>query len=224
MAIPGNIDSSHILAALAEMERLKDGDLASSTGYDLFHAGRRYPPKEVLRYANMEANGEWLDGFSGGDQSNNFLIIRGFIIVLKGTNLAIGLNYSKNGSIAYEIDEAEAEEVVDILRDIDEPMLNKTERDVLVRSRIGQSTFKNKLIRRSPKCELCGISDPRLLIASHIKPWRESNNVERLDVDNGFLLCPNHDMVFDKGYISFDHEGLFIRGNILVRFESGCFY
>ena len=53
--------------------------------------------------------------------------------------------------------------------------------------------------------------DERFLIASHIKPWHQSENQERLDVNNGLLLCPNHDAVFDKGYISFD-----IYGNILI--------
>jgi predicted restriction endonuclease len=94
------------------------------------------------------------------------------------------------------------------LRDVGDPTLNKTERHELVKARIGQSAFKNKLLRRSScKCELCGISDPRFLNASHIKPWCEFNSMERLDADNGFLLCPNHDVVFDTGYISFDHDG-----------------
>jgi len=44
-------------------------------------------------------------------------------------------------------------------------------------------------------------------MASHIKPWSKSNRQERLDVNNGLLLCPNHDALFDKGYISFDEEG-----------------
>ncbi|WP_306298946.1 HNH endonuclease [Bacillus sp. OV166] len=51
------------------------------------------------------------------------------------------------------------------------------------------------------------MNDEHFLIASHIKPWSKSNNQERLDVDNGLLLCPNHDALFDKGYISFDDDG-----------------
>ncbi len=49
-----------------------------------------------------------------------------------------------------------------------------------------------------------------LLIASHIKPWVDSTPEERTDVNNGLLLCPNHDKLFDKGYISFDDEGKII--------------
>lgn len=44
-------------------------------------------------------------------------------------------------------------------------------------------------------------------MASHIKPWGQSNNQERLDVNNGLLLCPNHNSLFDKGYISFEDNG-----------------
>jgi predicted restriction endonuclease len=47
------------------------------------------------------------------------------------------------------------------------------------------------------------------LIASHVKPWSESNHQERLDVNNGLLHCPNHDDLFDKGYISFIKMGRF---------------
>ena len=48
---------------------------------------------------------------------------------------------------------------------------------------------------------------PDFLIASHIKPWVKSEGLERLDVDNGFLFCPTHDSLFDKGYISFNDGG-----------------
>ena len=46
-----------------------------------------------------------------------------------------------------------------------------------------------------------------LLNASHIKPWRDCLPEEKLDRDNGFLLCPNHDRLFDKGFISFADDG-----------------
>ena len=48
---------------------------------------------------------------------------------------------------------------------------------------------------------MSGITSTWILIASHIKPWRVSNNNERLDVYNGLLLLPNLDKLFDKGYI-----------------------
>ncbi len=47
----------------------------------------------------------------------------------------------------------------------------------------------------------------RFLVASHIKPWVDSEPEEKLDPDNGFLLCPNHDKLFDQGSISFEEDG-----------------
>ena len=60
-----------------------------------------------------------------------------------------------------------------------------------------------------------GIKREELLIASHIKPWSKSNNNERLDIDNVLLLCPQHDILFDKGFISFSDEGNIIISSIL---------
>ena len=60
------------------------------------------------------------------------------------------------------------------------------------------------LLKKYNKCCLCGVTDQHLLIASHIKPWSVCEQVERLDPNNGLLLCPNHDKLFDGGYITFD--------------------
>jgi hypothetical protein len=89
--------------------------------------------------------------------------------------------------------------------------ITETEKERIIKSRIGQSSFKKALLAVEKKCRLCGLSDERFLVASHIKPWSESNNQERLYVNNGLLLCPNDDALFDKGYISFDDNG-----NILI--------
>ncbi|WP_080497257.1 HNH endonuclease [Bacillus cereus] len=85
--------------------------------------------------------------------------------------------------------------------------ITETEKEQVIKSRIGQSTFKKTLLEIEKKCGLCGVTDKRFLVASHIKPWSQSNHQERLDVNNGLLLCPNHDALFDKGYISFDEDG-----------------
>ena len=79
--------------------------------------------------------------------------------------------------------------------------------DVVAKRQIGQSAFKKLLRGRYPGCCLCGLNDQRLLIASHIKPWSESSAEEKVDIDNGFLLCPNHDFLFDKKLISFSDTG-----------------
>lgn len=57
------------------------------------------------------------------------------------------------------------------------------------------------------KCALCGVSFGAVLVASHIKPWSEIDPSEKVDSENGLLLCLHHDKLFDAGYISFDDEG-----------------
>lgn len=80
----------------------------------------------------------------------------------------------------------------------------------IVNVRVNQEIFRDYLLKRYNRCCLCGVENPALLIASHIKPWAESEPKEKLDVDNGFLMCPNHDRIFDKGYITFDDDGKII--------------
>lgn len=82
------------------------------------------------------------------------------------------------------------------------------ERETFVKTRVNQSIFRERLLEKYDCCCcLCKVSNPHFLIASHIKPWACSENDEKLDVDNGFLFCPNHDALFDSGYISFDDDG-----------------
>lgn len=82
----------------------------------------------------------------------------------------------------------------------------ETERLQLVKSRIGQGIFRDRLILDCPICPITLVTDSRFLIASHIKPWRVSSNSERLDVKNGLLFTPTFDKLFDGGYISFSNR------------------
>lgn len=81
------------------------------------------------------------------------------------------------------------------------------EKEALVKVRVNQGKFREGLLARYKTCQLCGVSEKHLLIASHIKPWSESLNEEKCDCNNGFIFCPNHDKLFDEGYISFDDSG-----------------
>ena len=100
-----------------------------------------------------------------------------------------------------------AEQAKKIEDSVDELHLKGEDREAIVRVRINQSEFRNQLLKRYGKCCLCGVSDTRFLVASHIKPWVDSEPEEKLDPDNGFLLCPNHDKLFDQGFISFEDDG-----------------
>lgn len=79
-----------------------------------------------------------------------------------------------------------------------------------VKVRNGQNMFKNDLITLIGECQICGMKNKRMLIASHIKPYHKSELDEAIDFDNGFLLCSHHDGLFDSGLISFDDDGKII--------------
>ncbi|MCD8403891.1 HNH endonuclease [Tenacibaculum finnmarkense] len=85
--------------------------------------------------------------------------------------------------------------------------LSETEKENIILSRIGQGIFRKGLIKLYGKCCLSGFEFEKLLIASHIKPWKFSNNTERLDKYNGLLLQPTFDKLFDLGYITFSNLG-----------------
>lgn len=86
----------------------------------------------------------------------------------------------------------------------------ETVRQQLIKVRIGQGVFRDKLFTRSSSCEICEIDFKPLLRASHCKPWSKSSSEERLSIDNGLLLCVEHDVLFDNGYITFNKGRLVI--------------
>ena len=99
------------------------------------------------------------------------------------------------------------ERAVKIEEEIKQSALEGEEKEAVVKIRVNQDVFRDELLKRYPTCALCKVDNPQLLVASHIKPWSASETEEKLDVDNGFILCPNHDKLFDRGLISFDDEG-----------------
>lgn len=101
-----------------------------------------------------------------------------------------------------QAEEESALEVIETSSDIPE-----TEKEQLVRSRRGQGQFRLNVQAVSPRCLLTGVSDQSFLIASHIKPWKDCSNKERLDGYNGLMLAPHVDKLFDRGWISFCDNG-----------------
>jgi hypothetical protein len=102
--------------------------------------------------------------------------------------------------------------------------LDQTEKDRIIKARIGQGKFRKDLFKIYPICIVSGITKPKLLIASHIKPWRAcETNDERLDKYNGLLLSPHIDCLFDKGFISFKGDGKILISSILTNEEIEVF-
>ena len=85
--------------------------------------------------------------------------------------------------------------------------ITETEKLQLVKARRGQGLFKTRVRQIEKRCRVTGVSGIKHLTASHIKPWRFSNSFEKLDGNNGLLLSPHVDHLFDRGYISFSEDG-----------------
>ncbi|EOA06566.1 hypothetical protein HFRIS_002364 [Herbaspirillum frisingense GSF30] len=96
---------------------------------------------------------------------------------------------------------------IDLEQIISDTTTTLTEKTALIKSRIGQGAFREKVLLHWARCAVTGFSDTSLLVASHIKPWKKSTNSERLDPWNGLLLSPNLDKAFDKGFITFEKKG-----------------
>jgi len=110
--------------------------------------------------------------------------------------------HPQNTSVADQL-EHDLEKAIE--RSVD---LNETEKIDLIQSRRGQGKFRAGVAEIEAGCRVTGVTDPALLVASHIKPWRScETGTERLDGHNGLLLTPNIDRLFDRGLIAFQDDG-----------------
>jgi putative restriction endonuclease len=161
-----------------------------STKWDILDpvTGERFPPKAVLRIAKELADdASWSGG--GGPQTNGPLRERGFDILLK-----VGLEES---------------EAADDIRQVLGSTVDETTKERLINARLGQGGFREALLEIwDRKCALTGCNITEVLRASHIKPWRDSNDVERLDPVNGVLLAASIDALFDKFLVTFNADGM----------------
>jgi len=112
-------------------------------------------------------------------------------------------------SVAQEYDSASS---VDVLRE---------GRDVTVTAtrRLNQDHFRNLLMELyEEKCCVTGLGVRQLLVASHIKPWRDADPfTERVNVENGLVLNSLHDAAFDKGLITLDRDYRIVMSDGLLR-------
>lgn len=85
--------------------------------------------------------------------------------------------------------------------------IEETQKYALVLARRGQGRYRNQLLTVERSCRLTGVNKSDYLIASHTKPWRDCSDSERLNPENGFMLTPTADHLFDRGFISFEDNG-----------------
>jgi len=89
--------------------------------------------------------------------------------------------------------------------------LSQTEKEAIVLARRGQGRFRSNVLLIEKACRITGITNPTLLVASHIKPWRSCETaLERLDGHNGLALAQHVDFLFDRGLLTFSDCGQLI--------------
>lgn len=124
-------------------------------------------------------------------------------------NLLLSLANRVNPDFVDNIEQHQAELEGDAIEAaIKASTLEVTEKLQVIKARIGQGLFRSNLEAIEPACRVTGVTNKALLIASHIKPWSKcDNNAERLDGNNGLLLSPHIDKLFDRGWITFTDTG-----------------
>ena len=108
--------------------------------------------------------------------------------------------------IGYKTSEEERQE-----EEINDRGITTREKEKLIKARVGQGIYREKLLEECPFCPFTLVNDERLLIASHIKPWAKSDDKEKIDPKNGFMFTPTYDKLFDRGFITFaDDKSLIV--------------
>lgn len=95
------------------------------------------------------------------------------------------------------------------------------DREQMMKTRVGQYFFRMSVFSAySNRCCITGLARPELLIASHIKPWKDSNaKTERTNPSNGLCLNALHDKAFDRGLITIDYNYNIVVSNKLKESE-----
>lgn len=88
-------------------------------------------------------------------------------------------------------------------------------------AREGQGKYREAMLRECPFCPITMINEESLLIASHIKPWAVSDDKEKIDPKNGFILSPLFDKLFDRGFITFSEDRRVSISDWLSRQDKG---
>lgn len=159
-----------------------------------------------MRIINARINGDEIHLFYR-DKHHMAFIYYGQVYVKKYI-----LNADKPSEFVFRINNENED---DILKDIEQikienRSLDQTEVDSIIKSRLGHGRFRKDLIELWGSCSLTGMSMISVLKASHIKAWKDSSNLERLDPYNGLLFIPNIDTLFDRGFITFEDSGKII--------------
>lgn len=173
----------------------------NSQHYDVIIEGAPYPPKAIVSIAHEISGIADMkpSSFKGARRGPWHDMLRGlgFQVVPKGLVVSEVKDVGESATTLQDIEDIEADTGCTF-----------TERETLILARIGQGIYRKELLKLwDGKCAVTGCSVLPVLRASHAKPWRPSNNEERLDPNNGLILVATLDALFDAGLIGFDSNG-----------------
>lgn len=192
ITLPALQQAAELLALAPEFRKRREG-----RSVDLWVQGNGpYPVKAMCLLAwHVLALGwheDWTKGGPDSSTNRHLASLPGVEILPKGAAPEVTRRKEQE------------EDIIEIERKVQDI----TTRKRLVDARVGQGRFRQDLERHwSNACAVTGVTVRQMLRASHIKPWRGSENGERLDPHNGLLLTANLDCLFDKGLISFADNG-----------------
>jgi putative restriction endonuclease len=164
------------------------------------------------KYAPLRSNGDglqsvYLTGVSAGFAAVIFRLIGSEANQVSDAGMAVSKAERLSPSPEPTLEEWERR--VESALQVDR-RLTETERQALVLSRRGQGVFRANVQAIERACRITKVERREHLIAGHVKPWRDSSNDERLNGENGLLLTPTIDHLFDKGFLSFEDGGRLI--------------
>lgn len=158
------------------------------------------------KYAPLQRNGNGLQSVYLAEISSAFAEVLTGLVGLEATPLQLAAR-STVPMIFDDLDfwEKRIEDAIS-----QDTSVRETERVSIVKARVGQGLFRERVASIEHRCRVTGVENPAHLVASHCKPWRDSNNEERLNGENGLLLTPSIDHLFDRGFIGFEGNGRLI--------------
>jgi putative restriction endonuclease len=160
-------------------------------------------PYLAAKYAPLQPNGNGNQGVYLAEVSEPFAktILSKMDVTLDPTSIS-------DDAIVSDTAEEQAQSAIQGRTDI-----GATQKAQMILARRGQGIFRSNVRLNERACRITGVTDQRFLIASHIKPWRLCDDIEKLDGCNGLLLSPHIDRLFDKGYISFADDGTILKSS-----------
>jgi putative restriction endonuclease len=163
-------------------------------------------PLLPFKYAPLRKNGAGLQGVYLTLLPEEFAAALIDLIGAEAHEIVNGLYAKEPLQQAPGVELAKWEEH-EIERIASDRLIPDTEREAIVLARRGQGLFRKRVELIERACRVTGVDRPAHLRASHCKPWRDATNEERLNGENGLLLTPTIDHLFDRGFIGFDYNG-----------------